>query len=488
MDQKNLAYRLRKPARYCEWNGLPVLVLSFPLKFVSLHPYWKPVFESAADGGFIPFESILSRVNIGSESAEIFLNSLVRKGFLEQEGYPVISHYPFISIIIPVRNRPEEIAACLESLGRLEYPADRMEVIVVDDASDDNTREVVSTFPVRLIALEKQEGASSCRNIAARQARGEILAFLDSDCLADPFWLNELIPAFNDRANGAAGGIVDSFFNEKGLDRYEKVKSSLNMGLRSRSTRDGNRFFYLPSCNLLVRKAPFLELGGFNEDLTVGEDVDLCWRLQDRGHHFEYRPVGRVYHRHRNKMRQFGLRRFDYGTSEPLLQQTHSSRVKEIMMPPSGVLFWCLMLLAVAARWMPLLGIGGLILLSDALSRFYKLNKKNFPINFSTTFIAAFRGYLVLFYYWASFVSRYYLVFVPFLFLLTPTLGAIVLAMHLLTGVGEYCIKKPLLSLPSFILYFTIEQLSYQLGVWWGCFKRFYFGPVVPRVVRKPSA
>jgi hypothetical protein len=135
---------------------------------------------------------------------------------------------------------------------------------------------------------------------------------------------------------------------------------------------------------------------------------------------------------------------------------------------------------------MPLLGLCAVTLLTDALFRFYKIRKKNLPLEFPTILLAAFRGYLVVFYHWCSFVSRYYLVFTPLLFIWAPVVGAIILGMHLLTGLGEYFIKKPRLNFPLFLLYFTLEQLAYQLGVWWACLRKLSFRPVNPQIVRKP--
>ena len=485
--RKPLAYRLRKSVQYCQRNGSPVLVLNYPLKAMVLDPFWRPVFESLISGDFVAFENILSLVNHADpRETEIFLNSLVRKGFLEQEGFPVPSNYPYISIIIPVRNRPEEIAACLQSLSRLDYPGERMEIIVVDDASDDHTPDVVSTFPVRLIPLKERRQASFCRNLAAQNAKGEILAFLDSDCLAGSLWLRELIPAFNDPYNGAVGGMIDSYSNEKGLDRYEKVKSSLNMGYWPRSSREGDRFFYLPSCNLLVRKALFLELGGFREDIVVGEDVDICWRVQDQGHHVEYRPLGMVHHKNRNKIRPFCARRFDYGTSEPSLQQSHARRVKQLILPPFDVLFWGLVLLFIASGWTPLLVVCCVILLTDSVIKHNRIRRKNISIPFPRILMAAFRGYLVILFNWCAFVSRYYLFLaLPFV-MLVPIVSVVIMGMHLLTGLVEYFIKKPRLILPTFLFYFTLDQFFYQFGVWWGCVKGLCFRPVNPRIVRRP--
>ena len=481
-----LAYRLRDSVHYCQGNGSPLLVLDFPLKCIALHPFWSSLFESLSSHGFVTFEKILSHVNhANSVDLEIFLNGLVRRGFLEQEGFSTPAQYPFVTVIIPVRNRPREIATCLQSLSRLDYPREKLEVIVIDDASDDSTPDVVSTFPVHLIPLKERRQASFCRNLAAQKAHGSILAFLDSDCVADPPWLRELIPAFNDPSNGAVGGTVDSYDNDKGLDRYEKVKSSLNMGSWAKSSHEMNPSFYLPSCNLLVRRVLFLKLKGFKEDMYVGEDVDFCWRLQDQGHRIEYRPVGTVFHRHRNTIKQFCARRFDYGTSEPLLQKFHANRIKQFLFPLSDATFWGLVFFSIISGWLPLLGLGGLVLLIDSLMRCSRVRRKHIPISFTHILLATVRGYWAFFYHCCAFISRYYLFWAILLGFLAPVGAAIIFGVHLLTGIAEYFIKKPRLRLPSFLLYFTLDQLSYQLGVWWGCLKRLCFSPVNPQIVKK---
>jgi hypothetical protein len=157
---KSLAYRLRDSVHYHQNNGSPMLLLNFPLKLIVLHTFWSSLFESLSSHSFMAFEKILSQVNRADPiDIEIFLNGLVRKGFLEQEGFPIPAQYPYTTVIIPVRNRPGEIAMCLQSLSRLEYPKEKLEVIVIDDASDDNTPDVVSTFPVQLIPLKEPEGS-----------------------------------------------------------------------------------------------------------------------------------------------------------------------------------------------------------------------------------------------------------------------------------------------------------------------------------------
>ena len=488
MNKGPLAYRLRDSVQYRQRSGNPVLMLHFPLKYMVLHPSWGPVFGSSMRQEFMTFQDILSRLN-GADpiKTEIFLNELVRKGFLEQQGLPILPKCSPVSIIVPVRNRPEGIAECLQSLNHLDYPADKLEVLVVDDASDDRTPEVISQFPVRFIALREQRQASYCRNLAAQQAEGDILAFLDSDCVAGRLWLRELVPAFNDPSTGAVGGLVDSYFDKKGLDRYEKVRSSLHMGNWPKSSREDHRFFYLPACNLLVRKDLFFEVGGFREDMVVGEDVDFCWRLQDQGHQVEYRPVGRIFHKHRNRLGHFCTRRFDYGTSEPLLQRSHIRRIKQFVISPQSFIFWTSAVLATVSESIPLWGLCGVTLLTDSLLKYLKINQKGVPINFPHLLLVTFRGYVAFFYHSCAFVSRYYLFWAFLILAWLPGISAVILSMHLLTGIGEYFLKKPHLRFPSFFLYFTLDQISYQLGVWWGCIKRLFFNPVNPRIVRKPS-
>ncbi|UCG04884.1 MAG: glycosyltransferase, partial [Desulfobacterales bacterium] len=225
-----LAFRLRKNVSVHDTDGKFQLVLCYPLKSIRIHSCWRSLFKHLSDRGFSSFDTICSITrNRNPEELEFFLSDLVRRGFLERRGVSALSNHLFVSVIIPVRNRPDDIDVCLQSLEKLDYPNDKLEIIVVDDASTDQTPDVVGRFPVRFIGLKQHKQASYCRNIGARNASGDILAFIDSDCLAGSAWLRELVPAFKDGELGACGGVVDSYFNENGLDHYEKVKSSLNV-------------------------------------------------------------------------------------------------------------------------------------------------------------------------------------------------------------------------------------------------------------------
>jgi mycofactocin glycosyltransferase len=480
------SYRLRRPVRVQERNGDLCLLSTFPLKAMILHPSWKPLFDRLSRGDWVALEEISSVVTTADPwKQESFLEGLVFKGYLEQQGLPSLHDFPAVSVVVPVRNRADDIAACLESLLRLRYPLEKLDLIVVDDASEDRTPEVVSRFPVHLISVSRRSQASFCRNVGAQQAKGEILAFIDSDCQADALWLRELLPAFREPGIGVVGGLVDSVFEDKAVDRYEKVKSSLNMGPWFKRSEETDRFFYVPSCNLLTRKDLFAELGGFRADLHVGEDVDYCWRAQDRGYEVEYRPRGKIFHRHRNTFWGFCSRRFDYGTSEPLLQHLHTERPKTLFLPPASSLIWVLAALSIWMQSIASFGLCVLVALIDSGASMRKLRTRSIPVRIPEVLFAVLRSYLAFLFHTCAFVSRYYLLWILPLFAFFPKTGLVLLGVHMLVGIGEYWIKKPGLTPFSFLLYFSLEQVSYQLGVWWGCVKKKYFAPVNPRIVMR---
>ena len=479
-----LSYRMRDSVTTYQNKAGVILVLGFPFRAIRLNRCWSAAVRLLAEGSFVLFEELVPETEQQEpEKVELFLDELVRKGVLERRGFADTKTHPLISVIVPVRNRPTEIEACLRALQQLRYPRERLEIIVVDDASQDTTPEVISRFPVKHMTLNEHKQASYCRNLAARESKGEIVAFVDSDCRVHPDWLSELVTCFRDRSLAAVGGLVDSELEESALDRYEKVKSSLHLGFRPRRSSGNEPFFYLPSCNLLVKRRPFLKLGGFREDLHVGEDVDLSWRLRDAGYQIEYRPFGVVYHKHRNRLKAFCIRRFEYGTSEPILQQLHPERIKQIPFPLGAAAFWGIVALALLSAITPFLGLAGVVLLADSYLRSQRLKRKEIPFRRGTLIVAVLRNYLAFLCQISAFVSRYYLLWCPLIFAVSPVSGVIVLGMHLLTGTVDYSVRRADLHLPVFLWYHSLEQLSYQAGVWWGCLRRLRFNPVIPRVV-----
>jgi mycofactocin system glycosyltransferase len=480
---KEIRYRLGKRVTVVEQDHNCILLMTYPLKVLSLSQRLSPFFRKLETRGESTLQD-LSRLapEIGKQALVSFLYKLEKGGYVESSGMSLPSPLPKVSVIVPVRNRPHDIGTCLTSLLELNFPKEKLQIIVVDDASEDETATVAESFPVTLHRMRERQGASSCRNWGARHAEGDILCFVDSDCVADRDWLIELLAVFREPAVAAAGGLVSSYDDKTALDRYERVKSSLRMGTHCTDSAMGNDFFYLPSCNLAVRRDCFLELGGFDDRLEVGEDVDLCWRIVDKGHIIEYRPSARVLHRHRNSVGAFCRRRFEYGTSEPLLQALHPDRIKTFILWPRAFIFWILAVTTVCTGVWALGGLTVLCVVVDTIIRRQKVASLGVPLNPLLALAAVLRSNASFLFHCCSFVSRYYLIWATLLTPVLPLVGAVTWVVHLGVGAVELFVRKPKLSAFSFLVFFSLEQLSYQAGVWFGCLRSKFFSPLFPRI------
>lgn len=197
---------------------------------------------------------------------------------------------PFISVVIPNLHSPI-IGVTLESLNRQIYDSERYEVIVV---GQDRFGLVQENQRVRFMCSREPLPPSVARNRGAIAATGEILAFLDADCLAHPEWLSVLGERYTDSSVQVVGGAVD--FDR---DQYWRLSDNISTFHDYLPDGPGDHRSQLPSLNLSIRRALFLEIGGFDERYPQpsGEDADLSLRLRRAGHvlHFERRAV--VFHR-----------------------------------------------------------------------------------------------------------------------------------------------------------------------------------------------
>jgi mycofactocin system glycosyltransferase len=384
---------------------------------------------------------------------------------------------PDISIVIPVKDRADELKRCLTSLSCLNYPREKLQVIVVDDGSCDDSPQVARQFRAMLVPSGGTgRGPAAARNVGASLANGEILAFIDSDCSASQEWLNELIPAFNNPAMAAVGGQVDGMCTESAVDRYESIMSSLSLGARERTGSGGSDTFYLPSCNLLVRRSAFRSAGGFKDEMHVGEDVDLTWRLRDNGWTISYLPAGNVLHEHRSSIRSFMSRRFDYGTSEGMLQLLHPRRRKQMVVPPLLALLLALCLITpFAGSWPLLLALG--LLAADTVSVRVRFARRGLPIGLLSLLGGRLRALGSLVYYLSYHLVRYYAVPLILIALAVPGSWAWALPVAaLLSAAGvDFAIKKPPLSFICFTGVYLLEHIAYGAGVFWGCLRRRCF-------------
>ncbi|MEN6602385.1 MAG: glycosyltransferase [Bryobacteraceae bacterium] len=218
------------------------------------------------------------------------------------------------SIVIPFYNRLEDLSACLESLTRLRYEWDRIEVILVDDGGRQQAGELVSRFADRLpISLLRQEhaGPGAARNLGANHARGKWLAFTDSDCTPAEDWLERLASALDSSADLAVGGrVVNTLSNIFSVASQWQT----NYLISYFGASPGRRGFFTTN-NFAVPRRSFLAAGGFDAGFRQagGEDREFCYRWSTLGRQFRWAPDAVVYHQHRLTWTGFCRQHFHYG-------------------------------------------------------------------------------------------------------------------------------------------------------------------------------
>ena len=225
------------------------------------------------------------------------------------------------TVIVCTRNGAERIAACLAALENQSAPAH--EIIVVSDGSTDGTENIViGRFPtIRLICLEPA-GLSAARNAGAQAANGDILAFTDDDCEADPDWLAKLATAFSAGWDACGGPNLPP----PPRDDAEAIVAAAP-GAPSHVMLDDTEAEHLPGCNLAVRRAAYFAIGGFDPVFTTaGDDVDFCWRLRDHGYRLGFAPGAFVWHHRRPSLRGYLKQQIGYGKAEALLITKHPRR------------------------------------------------------------------------------------------------------------------------------------------------------------------
>lgn len=239
-----------------------------------------------------------------------------------QSPYPPLPEpAPHVSVVVCAYNAERTLQSCLESLRGLHYPS--YEVLVVDDGSSDATNAIARAFPeFRLIAHENR-GLSEARNSGTAAARGEIVAFTDADCVADPDWLSFLVRRLLSQDFVAVGGPNLPPREEHWVP--EVVAHA--PGGPSHVLLTDREAEHIPGCNMAFWRSALLEVGHFDPIFrTAGDDVDICWRLQNDGHRIGFAAAALVWHRRRSTVSAYLSQQRGYGHAEGLLAFKHPHR------------------------------------------------------------------------------------------------------------------------------------------------------------------
>ncbi len=221
-----------------------------------------------------------------------------------------------VSVIVTGLNVENTIDECIQSLLQIDYPKNAYEIIYVDGGSTDKTLKIVSTYPIRIVQ-EHGESPASGRNAGIKKATGEIIAFTDADSIVDGNWLNKLLECYETSDIAGVGGVILPYPEKKYFPRA--VGFLLPTGFGSAGARNPvvyakKRFVeHNPTNNASIRKSVLNEVGYFNEELKVAEDLELDLRITKGNYKLVYTPDAKVWHHQRTGLGSFIRQMYNYG-------------------------------------------------------------------------------------------------------------------------------------------------------------------------------
>jgi len=249
-----------------------------------------------------------------------------------------------VSAVVPLGEADRSLSATLRALAASGVG----EVVVVADGVDPSPAlsDLSSNTPVTLVRLAERRGPGGARNAGAASATGDVLAFCDSDCVPEGAWLDILLRHLADPAVALAAvrvghrsehGRRDSTVGTSRLERFEQRWAPLDQGGAPALVRAHGKVAWVPSACVVLRREAFSAVGGFDETLATGEDVDLCWRLEAAGWRLRYEPSALASHGTRTELSAWLRQRFGYGASAGPLAVRHPGRLSAFVASPVSV-------------------------------------------------------------------------------------------------------------------------------------------------------
>ncbi len=237
------------------------------------------------------------------------------KALYQRAPFINFEHWPSFTVVVCSYNGSSTIRQTLERLNALDYPD--YEVIVVNDGSTDTTADIVKEFPVTLISTENK-GLSSARNTGYLAGSGDLVAYIDDDAFPEEHWLRYLAMAFIQQDVAAVGGpnypvpndvmVADCVANAPGGPMEVMLTDNIAE--------------HIPGCNMSFRRSALNQIGGFDPQFrAAGDDVDLCWRIQQEVGSIGFQPAAFNWHRRRNTVSGYWKQQKGYGVAESLLEK-----------------------------------------------------------------------------------------------------------------------------------------------------------------------
>ena len=373
------------------------------------------------------------------------------------------SPFPEVTVVVPVKDRTDGLARLLAAL-RADPGTAGCPVVVVDDGSAEPAAVAEVARGTRLIRHEWARGPAAARNAGLRVAGTEVVAFLDSDCVPAPGWLERLAGHLADPRMALVAPRITAVPTGRStwLTRYESLHSALDMGAVPARVAPLTAVSYVPSAALLARRVALGD--GFDESMWVAEDVDLVWRLAAAGWRVRYEPAAQVAHDHRVTLRDWLRRRAFYGTGAALLAQRHGAAVAPVVLSPWSAAAWAAVL---TGRPLGVLAAGGVLGAAAArLARRLAAPDRRPPHRLAAALVL--RGTAASGRTLARAVTRHHWPLAVGAALVSRRARRLVAGIAVADAVDGWWPHRGEIDLPTFAAGRRLEDLAYGTGLWSG--------------------
>ncbi|MEO6793096.1 MAG: mycofactocin biosynthesis glycosyltransferase MftF [Mycobacterium sp.] len=386
-----------------------------------------------------------------------------------------------VTVVIPVRDNSFGLERLMASLRGLR-------VIVVDDGSQVPVcREGLTAThccDVEVLRHRESRGPAAARNTGLAACKTEFVAFLDSDVVPRRGWLEALLGHFCDPTVAlVAPRIVGMGGSDHMVARYEAIRSSLDLGGREAPVVPYGKVAYVPSAAIICRCTALRALGGFDEELRSGEDVDLCWRLVDAGSRLRYEPIALVSHDHRVTTWDWAARKAFYGGSAAPLAARHPGKTAPMVISGSALAGWALVALGSALGYLVSLALA-------ALTGFRVAKAMRGPETAPEDVLAVtLRGLAAAGLQIASALCRHYWPIALLAALVSQRCRRVVLLAAISDGIVDWLRHarsdsadvRPL-GLPAYLLLKRVDDLAYGAGLWGGVLREGNLSALKPQI------
>jgi mycofactocin glycosyltransferase len=385
-----------------------------------------------------------------------------------------------VTVVIPVRDNAYGLHRLVASLRGLR-------IIVVDDGSSTPIErdDFAGQHPdIEVLRHGQSKGPAAARNTGLAACKTGFVAFLDSDVVPRRGWLEALLGHFCDPTVAlVAPRIVGLAQTDHLVARYEAVRSSLDLGQREAPVIPYTSVSYVPSAAIICRTAKLREIGGFDETLRSGEDVDLCWRLVEAGARLRYEPIAQVGHDHRTQLRDWIARKAFYGGSAAPLSVRHPDKIAPLMISGWALAAWILMAIGSSFSYLASLLVAALT------GRRIARTLQDADTQISDVLAVAACGLWSAAMQLASAICRHYWPVALLAAIVFRPARRIVLIAAVADGVVDWANRrrsadedaKPI-GLLTYVLLKRLDDLAYGLGLWYGVLRERNIGPLKPQI------